>query len=47
MSQSCRKRANMSDLPAPHGVININEQVARRMAPRVACGLSPKVTHGS
>ena len=47
MSQSCRKRANTSDLAATHGVININEKVARRMALRVACGLSSEVTHGS
>jgi hypothetical protein len=47
MSQSCRKRANMLDLPAMRGVSNINEKVTRRMAPRFACGLSLGVAHGS
>jgi hypothetical protein len=49
MSQSCGKRANMSDPRATHGGVNIaiNKQVARCMALRVACGLSSEVAHGS
>lgn len=49
MSQSCGKRANMSDLRATHGGVNIaiNKQVPQCMALRLACGLSSEVAHGS
>jgi hypothetical protein len=49
MSQSWGKRANISDLRATHGGVNIaiNKQVAQCMALRIACGLSSEVGHGS
>lgn len=47
MSQSCRKRANMADLPATRGVVSINEEAAQRMALRVTGRLPSGAAHGS